>query len=169
MERAVTARTAALAALKRQRPEWAPWLAVVEEALSEADAPAWEAAVPADVPAASAGAPLLAGASLSIDPRLVRNLLQRLLRVAARRGTPEMATLRSVRAADLDAVALFNASLCQERTAAIEAAAAAGSDAGASFDAPGAAANGTRARCAARTARWTITTCSSRWCRRRAG
>ena len=127
----MTAAATALTGLKRQRPEWGPWLAVVEEALRDADAPAWDAAVPANAPLAQITVPLLAGATLSLEARAVQRLLQRLIRVASRSGTPEMATLRSVVIAEPDGHTLFRASLCQESEPIVQAAAVCGADAGA--------------------------------------
>ena len=43
----MSAPDAALNGLRRERPEWEPWLAVVDEIVREAGSPAWEAAVPA--------------------------------------------------------------------------------------------------------------------------
>lgn len=120
-----------LAGLERQRPEWGPWLAVVEETLREADAPVWDAAVPDDACRPHITTPLLAGATVAVEARTVRRLIQRLIGVASRSGTPEMATLRSVLKADPDALALFRASLCQDSLPATETAASCGADAGA--------------------------------------
>lgn len=125
------ATASALTSLKRQRPEWGPWLAVVEATLREAEAPAWDAAVPGNARIPHVTAPLLAGATLAVEAPTVRSLLQRLIRVASRNGTPEMATLRSVLSADPDVLALFRASLCQDSRPMTEAAASCGADAGA--------------------------------------
>ena len=46
----MSAPDAALNGLRRERPEWEPWLVVVDEILREAGSPAWEAAVPAADP-----------------------------------------------------------------------------------------------------------------------
>ena len=110
----------ALTDLKRRRPEWGPWLAVVEETLRDGDASKWEEAVPADARHTSTTTPLLARATLAVEPRTVRDLLHRLIRVASRSGTPQMATLTSVLDRDPDALALFRASLCQDSEPAIE-------------------------------------------------
>ncbi len=126
----MTATATALTGLKRQRPEWGPWLAVVEETLREADGRAWDAAVPA-AHAPQMTVPLLAGATLALEARTVRSLLERLIGVASRSGTPEMATLRSVLNADQDALTLFRASLCQDAAQAANTAASCGADAGA--------------------------------------
>jgi FdhE protein len=120
-----------LTGLKRQRPEWAPWLAVVEETLRDGDAPTWEASVPVDADTRRIAAPLLAGATVAVEASTVRNLIRRLIRVAVRKGTPEMATLRSVPHADPDALTLFRASLCQDSLPIAATAASCGADAGA--------------------------------------
>ena len=124
--------------LKRQRPEWAPWLAVVEEALREAGTSEWDAAVPASAGVAPAaqdarGAPLtiplLAGAALTVQTSAVRRVLERLIRTASLGGTPKLATLDSTIAADSDLLTLFQASLCQESDPVKGVAAARGADA----------------------------------------
>ena len=107
-------RTTTLSGLKDVRPEWMPWLTVVEETLREADASSWESPVPADPRRSSATSPLLAGATLVLEPGIIRRLLQRLIRVAAASGTPAMATLRSVPESDVDLLDLFKASLRQD-------------------------------------------------------
>lgn len=106
---------AALDGLKRQRPEWGPWLAVVEEVLREAGTSEWDAAVPAGAGMAPQPTiPLLAGAALNVQASAVRRLLKRLIRIASRSGTPKMATLESAMDADLDVLSLFEASLRQD-------------------------------------------------------
>src|SRR5688500_6233347 len=58
---AMTATAAALAGLKRHRPEWAPWLDVVEETLRDVDASTWDEAVPVGARTPHGTTPLLAG------------------------------------------------------------------------------------------------------------
>jgi FdhE protein len=99
--------------LKRQRPEWEPWLGVVEAVLSETEAPAWRAAVPDLDAAAATAVPLLTDTTLSINVRVVRRLLEQLLTAAARSGSAKLATLHTATSADVDVLALFKASLCQ--------------------------------------------------------
>lgn len=103
-----------LAALMRQRPEWAPWLAVVDEALREIAAREWDAMVPGAPCAAEDGKPLLAGAAFTLRSSVIRRVSTRLLRAAARSGTPKMATLQSALQPDVDAAALFEASIGQD-------------------------------------------------------
>jgi FdhE protein len=109
----MTATLATLHDLKRQRPEWRPWLAVVEEIL-RAGRSGWDAAVPSPVRLNEAGLPLLAGATVSVDARSVSRLLKQLVRVAARAGTSQLASLEAALTRDVDVVKLFNASLWQD-------------------------------------------------------
>jgi FdhE protein len=130
----------ALDGLKRQRPEWEPWLAVVQEILRETGTPEWDAAVPAganvgaEAPGPNAAAqqqtlPLLAGATLTVQTRTVRRLLERLIRIASRSRTPKMATVNAALHADVDLLTLFAASLCQDSDRIKGVAAASGADA----------------------------------------
>lgn len=121
--------------LKRQRPEWTPWLAVVEEVLREAATSEWDAAVP-DLRLRPA-IPLLAGATIRIHPKSIRRLLQRLIRAASLGGTPKLATLDSTIDATADLQTIFTASLCQDGDRLRAMAAARGVDADA-FQAVGA-------------------------------
>lgn len=125
----MTATAPDLTSLKRQRPEWGGWLAVVEETLREAGTSAWDAAVPDDRHVPHATAPRLEGATLSLDPRITRNLLQRLIRAASRSGTPAMESLGGVLKADPDVLTLFAASLRQDTAPTAEVASACGADA----------------------------------------
>lgn len=128
----MTASDATLHGLKRQRPEWEPWLAVIEEIVRETATANWDASVPAGVQPQQTGIPLLAGATLAVQASSVRRLLKRLTRIASQSGTPNIATLdRALDAADLDVLTLFNASLCHDGDRVEEAARALGADAGA--------------------------------------
>jgi FdhE protein len=120
---------AALNGLRRQHPEWEPWLVVVDEILREASNPAWDAAVPAIAHAQQTAVPLLEGATLAVQVSLVRDLLERLIRVAARVGTPKMETLKAALHAEIEMVPLFTASLCQQGDRIREIAAVSGADA----------------------------------------
>lgn len=119
----------ALDSLKRQRPEWLPWLAVVEELVREADAPQWDRSVPAPIQTEGMTVPLLAGASLAIDTGGVHRLLDRSLRRAAVSGAENMSTLRRALGSDLDPAALFAASLDQDTGHVTQVAATIGADA----------------------------------------
>lgn len=127
----MTATATALTGLKRKRPEWGSWLDVVGETLRDVETAVWDAAVPARPDAPQTTGPLLAGATLAVDVRAARSLLRRLIRVASHDGTPQMATLRSVPNNDSEVLALFTASLCQNRHAIAEAATSCGADVGA--------------------------------------
>jgi FdhE protein len=110
----MSARDAALNGLRRERPEWEPWLVVVDEILREAAGPAWEACIPAAAQVQQTAVPLLAGATLALDAALVRHLFKRLIRAASRDGTPRMSSLKAALHADLEWAPLFIASLCQD-------------------------------------------------------
>ncbi|HSE86095.1 MAG TPA: formate dehydrogenase accessory protein FdhE [Candidatus Binatia bacterium] len=110
----MTAIDTGLQDLKRQHPEWEPWLAVVQEVLNEATNPEWDAFVPVRTEAQQSKIPLLAGITLALEQRLVGRLLEKLIRIAHRGGTREMATLEPVLHGDLDFLNLFQASLCQD-------------------------------------------------------
>lgn len=110
----MSAPDAALNGLRRERPEWEPWLVVVDEILREAASPAWEAAVPAATQTQRTAVPLLAGTTLTLDAALVRRLFERLIRTASRAGTAKMSSLKAALHADLEWTPLFTASLCQD-------------------------------------------------------
>ena len=125
----MSAPDAALNGLRRERPEWEPWLVVVDEILREAGSPAWEAAVPAAAQAQRTAVPLLAGTTLTLEAGLVRRLFERLIRTASRVGTPKMSSVKAARHADLEWAPLFTASLCQDSDLINEIAAVSGADA----------------------------------------
>jgi FdhE protein len=116
-----------LTGLKRQRPEWEPWLAVVEEVLHEAEVRSWADAVP-EIAAGSSAAPRLAGATVALQRNVVQRLFDRLVRRASRSGTRAMATLAHAANAKPDILNLFGAALCQEPDRIAGAAAACGAD-----------------------------------------
>jgi FdhE protein len=122
---------ATLDGLRRQCPEWEPWLAVVGEILDEAGDPAWDAAVPAYPQPHRTAVPLLAGATIALGAGSVRRLLERLIRIASRAGTPQMSSLRAALDADMEMLSLFAAALCQDTDRLTEIAAASGADASA--------------------------------------
>ena len=125
----MTAPDTALNGLRRERPEWEPWLVVVDEILREAGSPAWEAAVPAAAQAQRTAVPLLAGTKLILEVGLVRRLFERLIRIASRVGTPKMSSLKAALHADLEWAPLFTASLSQDSDRINEIAAVSGADA----------------------------------------
>jgi FdhE protein len=125
----MSARDASLNGLRRRRPEWEPWLVVVDEILRETRAATWDAAVPAVPHVSGTSAPLLEGATLAVQASSVRRLLKRLIGIASRNGTPKMATLEAALSVDVDMLPLFTASLCQHRERIDEFAAASAADA----------------------------------------
>ena len=99
--------------LKRRRPEWTPWLTVVQEAVSESSNPAWDAVVPVRSSAPSA-APALSGTAVTIPGKLAGGLFERLARAASRAGTPALVAAAGALRAGADPAGLFQASLTQD-------------------------------------------------------
>ena len=109
--------------LKRQHPEWEPWLVVVQEILSETANGKWDEVVPVRAEVQQNKVPLLAGVNLALEQGSVRRLFEQLVRIAHRSGTPKMATLEPLLHAELDILSLFRASLCQNADYLVETAA----------------------------------------------
>ena len=124
----MTAIEAGLQDLKRRHPEWEPWLAVVQEVLSEAANPEWNALVPTRTDAQQSKMPLLAGMALALKPRAVRRLLEKLIRAAHQSASAKLASLEPALHGDLDFLTLFRASLCQDSERLKEIAAHLGTD-----------------------------------------
>jgi FdhE protein len=127
----MTAIETGLQDLKRQHPEWEPWLAVVQEVLSECANPEWDSLVPIRSESQQGKVPLLAGITLTLERRSIHRLLEKLFLIAHRSGTPAMASLKPALRRDLDLLNLFKASLCQDRDYLKDIAAYLGADAGA--------------------------------------
>ena len=119
--------TIAVDGLRRTRPEWSPWLAVVEEALRETTHGRWDRVVPE--PGEDRRPPLLDGSSVVVADSAARDLLTRLIRTAASSGTAKMATLEAALRSDIDVAGLFAASVCQDRDRVSETAAVCRADA----------------------------------------
>ena len=93
--------------LRGRRPEWGPWLLVVDEATRESASGRWESAVPVNDRHAPSS-PWLEGTTIAVDPAIITRYAGRLFSAAARSGTSSMATLDGATA---DPIALFEASL----------------------------------------------------------
>ena len=119
----------ALESLKRARPEWMPWLGVVEEVVRECDAPHWEPTVPDRAAYPAGRLPLLAGTSAPLPASVIQRWLERLIRLAVLSKTDAMLSLGTIRASDVDHVKLFTSSLRGDTDAVMEVAAAQGADA----------------------------------------
>ncbi len=124
----MTAIDTGLQDLKRQHPEWEPWLAVVHEILRETANSQWDTVVPVRTEAQQDKVPLLSGATLALEKSSIRRLLEQVIRTAYRSGTPKMATLEPALHAKLDVFTLFQASLCQDSDRLREIAADLGAD-----------------------------------------
>jgi Protein involved in formate dehydrogenase formation len=97
-----------LAALNVEHPEWAPLLAVVDQALREAERPAWARFVPALRHPGDCGRPLLDGAVVTVAPSVVGRWVRRLLEVAAA-GDSNVEALTT-----MDPLVLFEIALSQD-------------------------------------------------------
>jgi FdhE protein len=102
-------------ALERRHPEWKPWLGVIQEVLTETTNPKWDAVVPVRSERQHGKIPLLADAMVRLDEPVVSRLLDQLLRIACRSGSPKLATLEPARRVGFDPLILFEAALCQQR------------------------------------------------------
>jgi FdhE protein len=103
-----------LDAVARQNPEWRPWLTLLAEALHEREAPVWLAAVPPSCPERPTVVPLLAGMALTLEPRLARSWIRRLLKQATKGTGPVAASLAAANTRHLDALGLLEAAVCQD-------------------------------------------------------
>jgi len=103
--------------LSRQRPEWEPWLTVVQEVLRETADAKWDTVIPDRAEALESKAPLLAGAPIAIESTWLRRWTEQLMRTASRSGTEKMATLKPALQAPADTLPLFKASLCLDEGA----------------------------------------------------
>lgn len=73
-----------VALARREHPESAPWISLLEAALGEsADAARWDVVAPTPAADRPVKAPLLAHAEITIPARLVRGWVRRLLKLAA--------------------------------------------------------------------------------------
>lgn len=100
--------------LEHRHPEWAPWLAVIQEVVGEAADPKWDSAVPCFPEAQTDRRPLLSGATLALTAGPLQRFLERLLQIASAGGKAKMATLKAALQAPIDVLALFSASLHQD-------------------------------------------------------
>jgi FdhE protein len=98
--------------LKRKRPEWTPWLALVDEVLRESTKEAWTSVVPPR-PASHPPMPALSGAAVAVPAKLLRDLVDRFA-AAARGGTPKMLAAANLLRGDVDPARIFHASLTQD-------------------------------------------------------
>ena len=102
----------ALASLRRQRPEWAPWLSVVEEVTREDAGRRWDPFVRMVQPGRN-GSPLLDGAAICVPDILVRDLFTRLVDLASAAGSHKLSGLAAL-SRHADVMSLFSASVRQD-------------------------------------------------------
>lgn len=108
------ARRPTLADAARSRVEWRPWLAVLEAVSESTTDRGWRLAVPETPTPPDAGAPLLTGATLEPDVRLVRRWARRLLETAAAAGGAAAALAGAARTADDALAELLDSGLAQD-------------------------------------------------------
>ncbi|MGZ8488020.1 MAG: formate dehydrogenase accessory protein FdhE [Candidatus Binatia bacterium] len=104
-------------ALGRQRPEWQPWLAVVQQVLRETADAQWDTVIPDRAEPPENQAPVLAGALIALESSWLRRWTQHLIGTASRSGTEKMATLKDVLQETTDTLFLFKAALCLDENA----------------------------------------------------
>jgi FdhE protein len=105
-----------LQALGRQRPEWEPWLTVIQEVLSETANLEWDSVIPDRAETLEWKAPLLANAMIAIETAWLHRWTEQLIRTASRSGTEKMATLKGALRETFNTLRLFSASLCLEES-----------------------------------------------------
>jgi FdhE protein len=114
--------------LKRQHPEWTPWLAVVEVILREIGDSKWDTAVPGQVGPQQSTVPFLAGTAFKLEQIMLHRLFAELVRIASRSGTEKMATLKSVSGGRMGVLDIFRASLNHDDDAMKKIASSVGAD-----------------------------------------
>src|SRR4029453_966897 len=103
-----------LTALDAEHPEWRPLLAVIKEALREAERPQWARFGPALAHSGRGGRPLLDGAVINAAPRLVRRWVRHILGIAPAAGTEVEPLARRVAERRLDPLLLFESAVSQD-------------------------------------------------------
>jgi len=103
-----------LTVLETEHPEWRPLLAVIKEALREAERPQWARFVPALEHSARGGWPLLDGAVINVTPRLVGRWVRHILGIATAAWTEVDPLARRITAGGLDPLLLFESAVSQD-------------------------------------------------------
>jgi len=103
---------AVLNALGAEHPEWRPLLAVVEQALLEAEHLVGAGFMPELERSNSDDQPLLSGAVIHVTPRLVERWVRRVVTAAA--GARAKPLLEAVAAGRLDALSVFEAAVSRD-------------------------------------------------------
>jgi FdhE protein len=112
---------------------WRPWVKLLDVALHSVESGAWAAAVPEPPPRSGTAwppyAPLLEGASLSVDARRARKLVRELIHTADEAREEGSRASPSLRGRRLDAVGLLHAAIVRDHTGVDRIASRAGLDA----------------------------------------
>jgi FdhE protein len=96
----------------KRHPDARAWVTLLTTSLHELERPMWAAVRPqphADRPAA---APLLAEATLALDPKMVRNWVRRLLKEAAKVAGSNSPPLAAIDSRRFDPLPAFEAAIC---------------------------------------------------------
>jgi FdhE protein len=101
--------------LERANPEWAGWLALVDEARRTLVDPAWAPALRAG--GAAPPAPFLADAVLEVDEAMARQALRRLAAIAAKSPGPAASLAIAAQDRDVDALGVLEAAVRDDRGA----------------------------------------------------
>jgi FdhE protein len=101
-----------LDAAAKRHPDTRAWLTLLTDSLHELDAPAWSRVVPQLHAGRPAAAPLLAGATLAMDPGMVRSWWRRLLRQAAKVAGQGLTALAAIDSRRFDSLPSFEAAVC---------------------------------------------------------
>jgi hypothetical protein len=102
-------------ALGVQHPQWRPLLAVIDEALREAQNPQWARFVPALTHAGLAGRPLLDGTVVKAPPKFIAGWIRRILNVAAHADMDVKRLRRGISTGSIDPLLVFEIALSQDR------------------------------------------------------
>jgi FdhE protein len=117
-----------LDAAAMRHPDARVWLTLLTSSLHELDRPVWAAARPQPHPDRPAAAPLLAGATLALNPSTLRDWVRRLLRQAAKITDPNAAPLAAIDVRRFDPVSAFEAAICLDEDRLAHLAKTAGAD-----------------------------------------
>ncbi len=112
--------------LARENPGWGAWLALQEEVLREVADPAWDTVVVDLHPQRAPMSPLLDGAAITVNPRIVNDGLRRLFKASA--GVSGPLSSSSFEQMNISSLELLEAAISQDEVRLVEIAQANGMD-----------------------------------------
>ena len=107
----MNANVASASDIARERPEWAPWLAVVDASQREMAHASWDRAEVSTVADRHPHAPLLTNASIAIDRAAAQRALAAVLQAAATSSAETLAAVGALRRTPLDPLELIQAAI----------------------------------------------------------